>query len=610
MSANAPAASTRAGRDIGVPPTLPLRLAIQVAWTSIRVRLSRSLVTVSSVVLAVAFLLSVLGENVANLAVHRAWKADSASLAQTQLLRQTLERQRPVLTLLALLAEQPQATLAWATATAGGEQPVNATPAIDPATARDALELARWVAALKPSQAYLVRRNRSLGEWLLALDAAGVDALVVTTQDFKGVRLAMPRDRLLGIAAVMPALRQALAALSSAEERRLGQVSAAGGSDAVLDLVRQGAEPARLTNAGLPVDQVLPALYGPGAASDASVGREALSQQMGLDRARVRATEIITRVNAVDSALLTAGDVHWDALAAALAKPGEPSAAKQLATIAKLDATVLADHTATLAALNQALTSPALYRKDVWRRIPLDAEADGLTKRPKLSDRQQTRLNRLLLQAALPDAFAPAPAATPLDLRRLLAGESDRDVRAAPVKAELQSVIGDVTLADLGAELDRRSRLGDLEQTFARMDYAPERSSERTFWLVVLSLLVCIVGIVNTMMMAVTERFREIATMKCLGAMDSFVLKAFLIESGAVGSVGSFIGALIGALIVLVQGSARFGSAFWASFPAAGLASSAGIALVCGLCLAIFGALLPALKAARMHPIEAMRIDA
>ena len=114
MSTAAPAPSTRPGRDIGTPPTLPLRLAVQVAWTSIKVRMSRSLVTVSSVVLAVAFLLSVLGENVANLAVYRAWTAESTSMAQAQLLRETLERPRPVLVMLALLAEGPQATLAWA----------------------------------------------------------------------------------------------------------------------------------------------------------------------------------------------------------------------------------------------------------------------------------------------------------------------------------------------------------------------------------------------------------------------------------------------------------------------------------------------------------------
>ena len=602
MSTAAPAPSTRPGRDIGTPPTLPLSLAIQVAWTSIKVRMSRSLVTVSSVVLAVAFLLSVLGENVANLAVHRAWTAESTSLTQAQHLRETLERPRPVLVMLALLAEGPQATLAWAAATADAGQQAAEPTAIDATAASDALVLARWVASLKPSQAYLIQRNRSLGDWLLALDAAGVDALIATAKDLKGVRLDISRERLLAIAAAMPALRLALAALAEAEGRRLAQVSAAGGTDAVLDLVRGGADSAQLSAAGLPIDQLLPTLSSPAAATERAV----LAQQLRLDRARVRAVETIARINAVDGALLTDGDVRWDALAA----PGELTPAKQLATATGLDATALADRPAALTALNQALASPALYRKDAWAAIRLDAETDALVKRPKLGNRQQTRLNRLLLQAALPTVFAAVPPAKPLDLRQVLADEVTDDVRTPQAKIALQAAIGDVPLAGLGAELAHRARLAELEQTFARLDYAPERSSERTFWLVVLSLLVCIVGIVNTMMMAVTERFREIATMKCLGAMDSFVLKAFLIESSAVGSVGSLLGAVIGAVIVLIQSSARFGAPFWDSFPAAGLAVAAGIALLCGLCLAVAGALLPALKAARMNPIEAMRIDA
>jgi hypothetical protein len=49
-------------------------------------------------------------------------------------------------------------------------------------------------------------------------------------------------------------------------------------------------------------------------------------------------------------------------------------------------------------------------------------------------------------------------------------------------------------------------------------------SSPKQRWLVILSLLVCVVGIVNAQLMAVTERFREIGTMKCLGALDRFIL--------------------------------------------------------------------------------------
>ena len=51
-------------------------------------------------------------------------------------------------------------------------------------------------------------------------------------------------------------------------------------------------------------------------------------------------------------------------------------------------------------------------------------------------------------------------------------------------------------------------------------------------WLIIMSLIVCVVGIANSMLMAVTERFQEIGTMKCLGALDRFVVRLFLLESG------------------------------------------------------------------------------
>lgn len=79
-------------------------------------------------------------------------------------------------------------------------------------------------------------------------------------------------------------------------------------------------------------------------------------------------------------------------------------------------------------------------------------------------------------------------------------------------------------------------------------DVGPEDTdvgaSPKQRWIIILSLLVCVVGIVNAQLMAVTERFREIGTMKCLGALDRFILRLFLIEFGMQGLVGAAAGAL------------------------------------------------------------------
>ena len=78
-------------------------------------------------------------------------------------------------------------------------------------------------------------------------------------------------------------------------------------------------------------------------------------------------------------------------------------------------------------------------------------------------------------------------------------------------------------------------------------------ASPKQRWIVILSLVVCVVGIVNAQLMAVTERFREIGTMKCLGALDRFILRLFFLEAGMQGLVGGAAGALVGALFSLLN---------------------------------------------------------
>ena len=64
-------------------------------------------------------------------------------------------------------------------------------------------------------------------------------------------------------------------------------------------------------------------------------------------------------------------------------------------------------------------------------------------------------------------------------------------------------------------------------------------ASSKQRWIIILSLLVCVVGIVNAQLMAVTERFREIGTMKCLGALDRFIPEAFYSRIRHAGTGGS-----------------------------------------------------------------------
>jgi ABC-type lipoprotein release transport system permease subunit len=131
----------------------------------------------------------------------------------------------------------------------------------------------------------------------------------------------------------------------------------------------------------------------------------------------------------------------------------------------------------------------------------------------------------------------------------------------------------------------------------------------QTRWLLGLALLVAFVGILNAMLMSVTERFREIGTMKCLGALDSFIIKLFLIESLFQGGVGTVIGILVGLLLSLAAATASYGAAAWNNLPWADLGLGVLISLAIGVGLTVAGAVYPAWQAARMQPIEAMRVE-
>ncbi|MCE2448477.1 MAG: FtsX-like permease family protein [Candidatus Latescibacteria bacterium] len=135
-----------------------------------------------------------------------------------------------------------------------------------------------------------------------------------------------------------------------------------------------------------------------------------------------------------------------------------------------------------------------------------------------------------------------------------------------------------------------------------------EEQSKQT-WLISLSLLVCVVGIANAMLMSVTERFREIGTMKCLGALDTFIVKLFLLESTFQGLAGTSAGIVIGFALTLGLALLDYGGYTFTYFPLSGIAESAGYALVVGTLLSLIGAMLPAYRAAKMEPVEAMRSD-
>ncbi len=128
-------------------------------------------------------------------------------------------------------------------------------------------------------------------------------------------------------------------------------------------------------------------------------------------------------------------------------------------------------------------------------------------------------------------------------------------------------------------------------------------------WIVILSLIVCVVGIVNAQLMAVTERFQEIGTMKCLGALDRFILRLFFLEAGMQGLVGGGIGALAGAFFSLITATISLGTVALIHVSWLNVAGSVLWATLVGFFLSLVGVFYPAIVAAKMQPVEAMRTE-
>ena len=117
-----------------------------------------------------------------------------------------------------------------------------------------------------------------------------------------------------------------------------------------------------------------------------------------------------------------------------------------------------------------------------------------------------------------------------------------------------------------------------------------------------ISLLVAGVGVMNIMLVSVTERTREIGIRKALGARKSVIMQQFVIEAAVTSSLGGIIGIILGSVVTSAVGKLAELSA--TPTPAAVLVSF-GVSVGIGL---LFG-YMPANRAAGLNPIDALRGD-
>lgn len=153
---------------------------------------------------------------------------------------------------------------------------------------------------------------------------------------------------------------------------------------------------------------------------------------------------------------------------------------------------------------------------------------------------------------------------------------------------------------EVNDKLSYRSQ--DLLQQAQQLQEMSNATNQQLIWIASISLLVGGIGVMNIMLVSVTERTSEIGLKKALGAKKRRILSQFLTEASMLTSLGGIIGVVIGiALAQLI--STTNGIPVAISVPA--IAVSVIFSMVIGV---VFG-LLPAVKAANLSPIEALRRD-
>lgn len=117
-----------------------------------------------------------------------------------------------------------------------------------------------------------------------------------------------------------------------------------------------------------------------------------------------------------------------------------------------------------------------------------------------------------------------------------------------------------------------------------------------------IALLVGGIGVMNIMLVSVTERTREIGTRKALGAKNSSIRIQFIVEAMIICLIGGIFGVIVGVVGGMVASSAL-------GYPAKPSLSAIAISLIFSMTIGIFFGYYPANKAAKMNPIDALRYE-
>ena len=148
------------------------------------------------------------------------------------------------------------------------------------------------------------------------------------------------------------------------------------------------------------------------------------------------------------------------------------------------------------------------------------------------------------------------------------------------------------------SEFDYRSQ--DMLEQAQQLQSMSESTNTQLIWIASISLLVGGIGVMNIMLVSVTERTSEIGLKKAIGAKKRRILSQFLTEAAVLTSLGGIIGVISGIGLAQLISSMM-------QIPVAIDAGAIAVSVVFSMLIGVIFGLLPAVKAANLNPIEALR---
>ncbi len=177
-----------------------------------------------------------------------------------------------------------------------------------------------------------------------------------------------------------------------------------------------------------------------------------------------------------------------------------------------------------------------------------------------------------------------------------LRATSTDDMTAAGQKAT--AILNSTLTVSEDSDLSYQSN--DISQQAKDLQALSSTTNMQLIWIASISLLVGGIGVMNIMLVSVTERTREIGLKKAIGARESSILRQFLTEAAVLTSFGGILGVVAG--IAMAKVISQLTGA-----PTAVSVASIAVAVIFSTLIGVVFGLLPAVKAARLNPIEALR---